>query len=184
MTGLIRPFGGSTPRIHQEAFIAETAAVIGDVEIGAGSSIWYGCVLRGDINKIRIGRNTNIQDGTVVHVNHDRDGDGGMPTLIGDNVVIGHMALIHACTLEDGAFVGMGAIVMDQAVVEAGAMVAAGALVTPRKVVKAGQLWAGKPARFLRDLKEAEQAEGPYIASHYAKLAKAYLDQSEKEAAT
>lgn len=181
MSGLIRPFRGATPKVHPEAFIAETAVLIGDVEIGAGSSIWYGCVLRGDINKIRVGRNSNIQDGTVVHVNHDRDGGGGMPTMIGDDVVIGHMALIHACTLEDRAFVGMGAIVMDQAVVEAGAMVAAGALVTPRKVVKAGQLWAGRPARFLRDLKESERAEGPYISKHYAELAGAYITSGKED---
>ena len=182
MSGLIRPFRGVTPRIDPTAFVAETAAVIGDVEIGPGASIWYGCVLRGDINRIRVGRNTNIQDGTVVHVNHDRVGDGGMPTHIGDDVTIGHMALIHACTLEDRAFIGMGAVVMDGAVVESGAMVAAGALVTPRKVVKSGELWAGRPARFLRKLREAEAAEGPYIAKHYAELGAAYLaDEVEGE---
>ena len=182
MKGLIRPFRGMAPRIHPEAFVAETAVIIGDVEIGPGSSVWYGCVLRGDINAIRVGRDSNLQDGTVVHVNHDRHGDGGMPTEIGDNVVVGHMALIHACTLEDGAFVGMGAVVMDRAVVESGAMVAAGALVTPRKVVKAGELWAGRPARFLRPLKDSESAEGPYIASHYAELAAAYRRPEEEEA--
>lgn len=175
MPGLIRPFRGVVPKIDPIAFVAETAAVIGDVEIGPGASVWYGCVLRGDINAIRVGRNTNIQDGTVVHVNHDRVGDGGMPTHIGDDVTIGHMALIHACTLQDRAFIGMGAVVMDGAVVETGAMVAAGALVTPRKVVRAGELWAGRPARFLRTLREAEAAEGPYIAKHYAELGAAYL---------
>ncbi len=174
MPGLILPFNGVTPKIHADAFVAETAVVIGDVEIGAGSSIWYGCVVRGDINKIRIGRGTNIQDGTVIHVNHDRDGDGGMPTHIGDGVVVGHMVLIHACTIEDGAFIGMRATVMDQAVVERGAMVAAGALVTPRKVVRSGELWAGSPARYLRKLKDAERAEGPYIAEHYSMLAEAH----------
>ena len=169
MPATILPFNGVHPRIHPEAFIAETAVVIGDVEIGAGTSIWYGCVLRGDINFIRVGRNTNLQDGTVVHVNHDR-GDGGMPTTIGDDVTVGHMALIHACTIEDRAFIGMRATVMDQAVVESGAMVAAGALVTPRKRVASGELWAGSPARRLRALKENESGEGPYIAKHYAEL--------------
>lgn len=173
MTGLILPFNGVHPRIHPDAFVAETAVVIGDVEIGAGSSVWYGCVLRGDINWIKVGRNSNIQDGTVVHVNHDR-GDGGMPTAIGDDVTIGHMALIHACTIEDRAFIGMRATVMDQAVVESGAMVAAGALVTPRKRVLSGELWAGSPARRLRALKEGERDEGPYIAGHYAKLGAAH----------
>ncbi|MGF1610553.1 MAG: gamma carbonic anhydrase family protein [Kiloniellales bacterium] len=175
MTGLIRSFAGKHPRLDPEAFVAETAVVIGDVEVGPGSSVWYGCVLRGDLHRITIGRGSNIQDGTVIHENSDRDGDGGMPTTIGDEVVIGHMALIHACTLGDRSFVGMGAIVMDGAVVEPDAMVAAGALVTPRKLVRSGELWAGRPARFLRKLGEAELAERAYIARHYAELAAAYL---------
>ena len=173
MPGIILPFKGVYPRIHEDAFVAENAVVIGNVEIGAGSSIWYGCVVRGDINWIKIGRNTNIQDGTIIHVNHDR-GDGGMPTSIGDEVTVGHMVLIHACTIEDRAFIGMRATVMDEAVVESGGMVAAGALVTPRKRVAAGQLWAGSPARYLRDLKDGERGEGPYIAGHYAELGAAH----------
>lgn len=179
MTGLIRSFAGKHPRIDPQAFIAESAVVIGDVAIGPGSSVWYGSVLRGDLHRIAIGRDSNIQDGTVIHVNSDRDGtwggDGGMPTVIGDEVVIGHMALIHACTLSDRCFIGMGAIVMDGAVVEPDAMVAAGAMVTPRKVVKSGELWAGRPARMLRKLGEAELAERAYIARHYAELAAVYL---------
>ena len=174
MAGIILSFNGIYPRIHPEAFIAETAVVIGDVEIGPGASIWYGCVLRGDINWIKIGRDTNIQDGTVIHVNHDRVGDGGMPTAIGDEVTVGHMALLHACTVEDRAFIGMRATVMDGAVVETGAMVAGGALVTPRKRVKAGELWAGSPARRLREMSEADLAEGPYIAKHYRELGVAH----------
>ena len=157
MTGIILPFRGVAPKVAPDAFIAETAVLIGDVEIGPGASVWYGCVLRGDGNKIRVGRGTNIQDGTVVHVNHDPEGDyretgGGMPALIGDNVTIGHMALIHACTLEDGSFVGMRAVVMDQAVVESRAMVAGGALVAPGKRVASGQLWVGSPAPPAPDL--------------------------------
>ena len=175
MPGIILPFQGVYPKIHEDAFVAETAVVIGNVEIGPGASIWYGCVLRGDINWIRIGRDTNIQDGTVIHVNHDRVGDGGMPTSIGDEVTVGHMALLHACTVEDRAFIGMRAAVMDQAVVESGAMVAAGALVTPRKRVGSGELWAGTPARRLREMSEADLAEGPYIAKHYRELAAAHL---------
>ncbi len=180
MTGFIRPYQGITPKIHPEAFIAENAVIIGDVEIGAGSSIWYNCVLRGDVNKIRVGRNTNIQDGTVVHCNHDRSGrsyresGGGDPCFIGDNVVIGHMALIHACTLDSDCFIGMNAVVMDRAVVEARAMVAAGALVSPRKVVLSGQLWGGRPARFMRELKPEEQEMGPYIARTYTALGASY----------
>ena len=176
MSGHILPYRGLWPKIHPDAYIAETAAVIGDVEIGPGSSIWFGCVLRGDVNKIRIGAGTNLQDGTIVHGNHDRAGDyretgGGMPTIIGDNVVVGHQAMLHACTLQDGAFVGMVAVVMDQAVVEPGAMVAAGALLTPRKTVPSGQLWSGRPARFMRALTAAEAADIAYQAGHYRKLA-------------
>ena len=114
MSGHILPYRGLWPKIHPDAFIADTAAIIGDVEIGPGASIWFGCVLRGDVNKIRIGAGTNLQDGTMVHGNHDRAGDyretgGGMPTIIGDNVVVGHKAMLHACTVEDGAFIGMAA---------------------------------------------------------------------------
>src|SRR3546814_2752853 len=110
MSGHILPYRGLWPKIHPEAYIADTAAVIGDVEIGPGSSIWFGCVLRGDVNRIRIGAGTNLQDGTIVHGTHDRAGDyretgGGMPTVIGHNVVVGQQEMLHACTLEDGAFV-------------------------------------------------------------------------------
>jgi carbonic anhydrase/acetyltransferase-like protein (isoleucine patch superfamily) len=148
--------------------------------IGPGSSVWYGCVLRGDGNRIRVGRNTNIQDGTIVHVNHDPEGDyrqtgGGMPTDIGDNVTIGHSALIHACTLEHGSFIGMRAVVMDLAVVEQGAMVAAGALVAPGKRAEAGELWVGSPARRARAVSGEERQMMAYIAKHYGALAAEYL---------
>ena len=184
MAGNIIAYRGVLPKIHPDAFVAETAAVIGDVEIGPGSSVWYGCVLRGDVNMIRIGAGTNLQDGTIVHVNHDRAGDyretgGGMPTFIGDNVTIGHQALIHACTVESGAFIGMAAVVMDGAVVEGQAMVAAGALVTPGKRVARGELWAGRPAKPMRALSEAELADLPYLASHYQESAASYLRERE-----
>jgi len=180
MSAHVLPYRGLWPKIHPDAFIAETAAVIGDVEIGPGSSIWYGCVLRGDVNRIRVGAGSNLQDGTIVHGNHDRAGDyretgGGMATVIGDGVTIGHRALIHACTIDDGAFVGMAATVMDKARVESRAMVAAGALVTPGKTVAGGQLWGGSPARFMRELKDAEMADFAYQAGHYEKLCRTYL---------
>ena len=173
-----------TPKVDDAAFVAESADVVGDVEIGAGSSIWYACVLRGDINRIRIGRNTNIQDGSVIHVNHDPTGDyretgGGMPTFIGDDITVGHMALLHACTLEDGSFVGMRAVVMDRAVVRSGAMVAAGALLTPGKEVPSGQLWVGSPARYLRNLRPGEIEHNVTITRHYVKLAALYLARGE-----
>jgi carbonic anhydrase/acetyltransferase-like protein (isoleucine patch superfamily) len=174
MPAVIKPYNGITPKIAADAFIAETAVVIGDVEIGAGSSIWYGCVLRGDSNSIRIGARTNIQDGTIIHVNHEREGAAGTKTTIGSDVTVGHMALLHACTLEDGSFVGMKACVMDGVVVEGGAMVAAGALVTPGKRVKKGELWAGSPAKLMRPLSEKEIAYFAYSARHYAELAASY----------
>jgi len=174
MPALIKPHGDLTPQIAPDAFIAETAVVIGDVEIGAGASIWYGCVLRGDTNSIKIGARTNIQDGTIIHVNHEREGAVGTKTTIGRDVTVGHMALLHACTIEDGSFVGMKACVMDGVVVESGGMVAAGALVTPGKRVKKGELWAGSPAKLMRPLTEREIAYFTYSAQHYAELAQSY----------
>jgi carbonic anhydrase/acetyltransferase-like protein (isoleucine patch superfamily) len=174
MPALILPYNGVTPKIAPDAFVAETAVIIGDVEIGPGASIWYGCVLRGDANSIRIGARTNIQDGTIIHVNHEREGAAGTRTVIGADITVGHMALLHACTLEDGSFVGMKACVMDGAVVETGAMVAAGALVTPGKRVKRGELWAGSPAKPMRPLSEKEIAYFAYSAKHYAELAATY----------
>jgi len=176
MSGLILPFEGKTPLVAESAFIAPTAVVIGDVEIGEESSIWFGCVVRGDVNDIRIGSGTNIQDGTVVHVNSQTQG-----TTIGDNVTIGHMALIHACTLEDGCFIGMNATVMDYAVVEAGAVVGAGAVVTPGKRVKQGEVWGGIPARRLKDVGEAELKMIAYTAPHYVELARKHQGGSKRE---
>jgi carbonic anhydrase/acetyltransferase-like protein (isoleucine patch superfamily) len=174
MSGLIRTHHGVTPTVAASAFIADTAVVIGDVVIGEQASIWYGCVLRGDSNSIRVGARTNIQDGTIVHVNHEWEGAAGTRTIIGADITIGHMALIHACTLEDGCFIGMKACVMDGVVVEGGAMVAAGALVTPGKRVKRGELWAGSPARLMRRLKDAELKYFEETARHYCELAESH----------
>lgn len=184
MSGILRPHRGIMPRVHETAFVAETAVVIGDVEIGPGASIWYGCVVRGDVNAIRIGAETNIQDGTIIHVTHDRNGDyretgGGVPTVIGDGVTVGHLALLHACEIESGAFIGMRAVVMDKAVVESGAMVGAGAVVTPGKRVPSGQLWSGVPAAFMRDLKPEEAEFITYSGGNYARLAGTYRGSSE-----
>ena len=174
MPALIRPHHGITPTIAADAFIAETAVVIGDVTIGEQASIWYGCVLRGDGNYIRVGARTNIQDGTIVHVNHEREGAAGTRTIIGADVTIGHMALIHACTLEDGCFIGMKSTIMDGVVVESGAMVAAGALVTPNKRILKGQLWGGSPAKYMRDMTEKEIANIPRAVGGYADLGAEY----------
>jgi carbonic anhydrase/acetyltransferase-like protein (isoleucine patch superfamily) len=148
---LILPFEGKTPRIHDSAFIAPGAVIVGDVEIGPQSTIWYNCVIRADINAVRIGARSNVQDGSVIHVESDY-GDGGHPTIIGDDVLIGHMAIVHGCILENRAFVGMGAIVMDGCVIEGDAMLAAGAMLTPGKRLPARQLWSGRPAKYMRDL--------------------------------
>lgn len=171
---MILPYRGMLPRIDPTAFIAPGAVIVGDVEIGPASSVWFGCVLRGDVNAIRIGRDVNLQDGTVVHV----AGVEGGRTEIGDGVAIGHMALIHACTLEPGAFVGMRATVMDGAVVEGGGIVAAGALVTPRKRIPAGEVWAGNPARLLRPASESDRAMAAHTRTRYVALALEYRTEA------
>lgn len=167
MNSDILPFDGTMPKVHDSVFVAPGAKVIGDVEVGADTGIWYGCVVRGDVNEIRIGARVNIQDGTVIHV-----ASKGQGTYIGDDVSIGHMALIHACTLESGSFVGMKAVVMDGAIVEGGAMVAAGALVTPGKIVRRGELWTGSPASCKRPLSDREVEMMTWTRTHYADLAK------------
>ncbi len=173
MSNAIKPYLGIMPTIADDVFIADTSSVIGDVHIGAGSSIWYGCVLRGDSgSRITIGKRVNVQDGTVIHLNGARaDGTPDMPTIIGDDITIGHSALIHACTLESGCFIGMRSVILDGAVVESGAMVAAGAVVAPGKVVKKGELWAGTPAKPLRDLRPHELAFWPESIKIYCNLA-------------
>jgi carbonic anhydrase/acetyltransferase-like protein (isoleucine patch superfamily) len=145
-------FGERSPTIASTAFVAAGAIIVGDVTLFDHSSIWYGAVVRGDVAPIRVGSRTNVQDGAVIHVSRDRP-EG---TIIGSNVTIGHLALIHACTLEDECMIGMKACVMDGAVVEKHAWIAAGALVTPGKKVLSGQLWSGTPARFVRNLRSDE----------------------------
>src|SRR5689334_4451821 len=169
MSALILPYRGIRPRISAHAWLAPNATVAGDVEIAAGANLWFGVIVRGDAAPVLIGENTNLQDGTVVHVSSRQP-----PTRIGANVTIGHMALIHACTLEDGSFVGMKACVMDGAVVESGAWVAAGAVVTPGKRVPKGQLWAGTPARYLRDVTSEEALYIERLPQQYARLADEY----------
>jgi carbonic anhydrase/acetyltransferase-like protein (isoleucine patch superfamily) len=169
---IILPYRNILPRIDSRAFIAPGAIVTGDVEIGAYANIWFNVVIRGDDAPIRIGAGANIQDGTVVHVSLE-NGEH-IPCEIGEGCAVGHMALLHGCRLEPGAFVGMKACVMDRAIVESGAMVAAGALVTPRKIVKAGELWAGTPARFARRLKPEELDYMRWVPAHYRQLAEEY----------
>jgi len=166
---MIKPFRNIMPTIAENAFIAEGAVVIGDVHIGSESNVWFSCVIRGDVNYIRIGDRTNIQDGSVIHVTRKTG-----PTLIGSGVTIGHSVLLHACTLEDDCFIGMHSTIMDGAVVESGAWVAAGALVPPNKRIPKGQIWAGNPTRYLRDMKPEETAFIPVSSNNYVELAREY----------
>jgi carbonic anhydrase/acetyltransferase-like protein (isoleucine patch superfamily) len=175
----ILTYQGITPTIDPSTFIASNAIISGDTVIGKNSGVWFGCVIRGDVAKIRIGDYTNIQDNTVIHVtraNHlqNKTGDAGGPTIIGNNVTIGHSAIIHACIIEDNAFIGMGSIIMDLVRVESFSLIAAGALITPGKVVKSGQIWAGNPAKYLRDLNKEEKDYILVSAKNYAKLADEY----------
>lgn len=163
------PFGGTAPQVAADAFVAPGARLIGDVLLGAGASVWYNCVLRGDVAPIRVGDRANIQDGSVVHVTNRTH-----PVHIGADCLIGHLAMIHGCTLEDHAFVGLGAIVMDGCVIETDAMLAAGAMLTPGKRIPPGQLWAGRPAVFLRNLTPEDIARNRGGAAHYVALAQAH----------
>ena len=166
-------FRGKTPRIHPTAFIAPGARIIGDVEIGAGSSIWYNCVLRGDVNIIRIGERTNIQDGTVIHCDSPKPGsEAGLPTIIGDDVLVGHLVMLHGSVLHDRAFVGLSSTVMDGCTIEPDGMLAAGALLSPGKTICAGELWMGRPAKLLRQLSAEEMSANRLGAAHYAELAR------------
>jgi carbonic anhydrase/acetyltransferase-like protein (isoleucine patch superfamily) len=159
--------------IDPTAFVAPGARLIGDIEIGPEASIWYNCVLRGDVNAIRIGARSNIQDGSVIHVDSPHPGhEAGHPTIIGEEVLIGHLAMVHGCILRDRAFVGLGAIVMDGCEIEGDAMLAAGAMLTPGKLSPSGQLWAGRPAKYLRDLKDADLAGMRAGVAHYVELAR------------
>lgn len=160
------------------AFVAPNATVLGSVELGQGCSVWYGAVLRGDVNAIRVGARTNLQDNVVVHVaRHTAGSNPPRPTTIGCDTTVGHGATLHACTIGDGCLIGMGATVLDGAVVESGSIVAAGALVPPGAVVKSGTVWAGQPAKLLRALEADERAFIAGSALNYAKLAREHGDE-------
>ena len=166
-------FDGRAPLVDPAAFVAPGARLIGDVAVGPGSSIWYNCVLRGDVNRIRIGARSNVQDGSVIHVESPHPGaEAGHATIIGDEVLIGHLAMIHGCRLHDRAFVGLGAIVMNDCEIEGDAMLAAGAMLTPGKRIGARQMWAGRPAKYVRDLRPDELAYNNAAGAGYAELAK------------
>ncbi|HJW45020.1 MAG TPA: gamma carbonic anhydrase family protein [Lysobacter sp.] len=173
----IRPYLDKTPILGERSYIDPAATVIGDVILGEDASIWPGTVVRGDVNFVRVGARTNIQDGTVVHVSHDGPHAklGGFATVIGADVTIGHKAIIHACKIEDAVLIGMGAVVLDGALVKKHGFVGAGALVAPGKIVGEGELWLGNPAKKVRMLSDAEIEALYYSAQHYVRLKNQYL---------
>ena len=177
----LRPYLDQFPRLGERVYVDPAANVIGDVELADDVSVWPGCVVRGDVNFIRIGARTNIQDGTVIHVSHDGPHAklGGFATVIGEDVTIGHKAIVHACRIGDAALIGMGAIVLDGAVVEPHGFVGAGAVVPPGKTVGRGELWLGNPARKVRVLSEADIEGLYYSAQHYVRLKNRYLGIAE-----
>lgn len=170
MTSMDLPsFLDQRPRVAESAYVAPNATLVGAVEIGARASIWLGAVLRGDVQAIHVGAGSNIQDLCVLHAS-----TGGAPCLVGSDCTVGHAAVLHSCTLEDGAFVGFGARVLDGARVCGGGVLAAGAVLTPGKTVGPGELWAGNPARLLRTLAAEEQARYREVAARYVELAARY----------
>lgn len=176
---LIR-FGEAEPQVHSSAFIAPGAQVIGDVQIAEDASVWYNCVVRGDVNRISVGARTNIQDGSVIHVDSPKsNAPAGHPTIIGEEVLVGHLAMVHGCVLHDRCFVGLGSIVMDGCVIETEAMLAAGAMLTPGKRIPTGQLWAGRPAKYVRDLTREDLSGMRAGVAHYVNLARAHRDANQ-----
>ncbi len=169
--GLLYAFEGKTPQIHPSAWVAPTAVLIGDVRLGPHASVWYHCVLRGDTNPVIVGARSNIQDGTIVHVDH-----GEHPALIGDDVTVGHAAIVHACRLANRAFIGMGATVLDGAVVEEAGMLGARGLLGPGKRIGPQELWVGAPARLIRKMSDAERAGWDQTVPHYVELARRHRE--------
>ena len=162
---IIRELNGITPNMGENTFIAETAVIIGDVKTGKDCSIWYNAVLRGDVNSIELGDKVNIQDNVMVHCTYKKS-----PTKLGNNVSVGHNAIVHGCTIKDNVLVGMGAIVMDDCVVESHSIIAAGAVLTKGTHVKSGELWAGIPAKKIKEVsKELREEEIERIAESYVK---------------
>lgn len=175
----LRDFKGHSPRLGERVYIDPASVVIGDVELGNDCSVWPMTVIRGDMHRIRIGARTSVQDGSVLHITHASEfNPEGFPLTIGEDVTIGHKAILHGCTLGNRILVGMGAIVMDGAVVDDEVIIAAGAVVTPGKHLESGYVYAGNPAKALRPLKEKERAFFPYTAGNYVKLKDQFLAEA------
>ncbi len=162
-------YEGKLPKVHEKAWIAETAVLIGDVEVGEDSSVWYGCVLRGDKMEIRVGKRTNIQDGSILHI------EGGLyACILGDDITVGHGAIVHGCEVSNGALIAMGAIVLNNVKVGEGAVIGAGALVPEGKEIPPGTLWMGSPAKYVRDLRENERGRFQQASVSYSQLKEKY----------
>ncbi|HHW4679261.1 MAG TPA: gamma carbonic anhydrase family protein [Xylella sp.] len=175
----IRSFLDKTPQLGHAVYIDPTSTVIGDVILGDDVSVWPQTVIRGDVNHVRIGARSNVQDGTIIHVSHHSPyNTAGHPTLIGIDVTIGHGTIIHACTIEDLCLIGMGACILDGATVRKYGFVGAGAVVSPNKIVGEAELWLGNPARFVRRLSDKEIESLHYSAQHYVQLKNLYLGLS------
>ncbi len=168
----IRTFESNIPKIADDAWIDDTAVVIGDVQIGSHSSVWPMSVIRGDVQQIRIGTQSNIQDGCIMHVSHDSQYlPGGRPLVLGNRVTVGHKAILHGCEIADGCFIGMGCTILDGAILESNTMLGAGSLVASGKRLEGGYLWLGAPARRIRPLTDKELDYICYSAEHYQRLA-------------
>ncbi|HLF52790.1 gamma carbonic anhydrase family protein [Flavobacterium sp.] len=160
---LIKSVNGKSPSIPEDCYVAENATIVGDVTFGASCSVWFNAVIRGDVHYIKIGNKVNIQDGAIIHCTYQKH-----PTIIGNNVSIGHNAIVHGCTIQDNVLIGMGAIVMDNCVIESNSIVAAGAVITQNTVVESGTIWAGVPAKKVKDLNKSDFAgEIERISNNY-----------------
>ena len=173
----VQSFAELYPQVAEGVYIHQAATVIGDVYLGAHSSVWPGAVIRGDVNFIRIGAGSNVQDLSMLHVSHKSSWDAaGSPLIIGNNVTIGHKVILHGCTIEDECLIGMGSIVMDKVLVQKHVLLAAGSLVPEGKVLESGYLYMGSPAKKVRALTEKEIAHFMYSAEHYMRLKNQYLE--------
>lgn len=178
----IRSFKDHTPQLGKSVFVDPTSTIIGDVQIGDDCSVWPNAVIRGDMHKIRIGNRTSIQDGSVLHITHASDyNPGGYPLIIGDEVTIGHMAMLHGCTIGSQILIGMQAMVMDGAVIEDQVVLAAGALVPPNKTLESGYLYVGRPAKKARALTDKELAYFSYTAGNYVKLKNEHIAEGDED---
>lgn len=170
---IIKPVRGKHPQIPNDCYVAENATIVGDVQIGKGCSVWFNAVIRGDVHYIKIGNKVNVQDGAVIHATYQKS-----PTTIGNNVSIGHNALVHGCTIHDNVLVGMGSIIMDDCIVESNSIIAAGAVVTKNTHIKSGSIYAGVPAKKVKDIsQELISGEIDRIANNYVKYSSWFKEE-------